>query len=115
MVGLAGADADRPLQRQYEDLAVADLSGPAPLAERGDRRLDEVVRDRDLEPGLVGQPHLHGGAAVRLDPFELPTMALHARHRYAAHLTAKQRFEHVVRLLWTNDPDNKLQEPFLPY
>ena len=40
-VGLAGADADRLLERHDEDLAVADLAGPRALAQRVDRRLDE--------------------------------------------------------------------------
>jgi hypothetical protein len=46
----------RPLERHDEDLAVADLAGPAAVAERLDRRLDELVGHRDLEAHLVGQP-----------------------------------------------------------
>jgi hypothetical protein len=32
VVGLTGADANRPLEREDEDLAVADLAGAAALA-----------------------------------------------------------------------------------
>ena len=71
-----------------EDLAVADLAGPGALAERLDRRLDERVGDGDLEADLLGEPHLHGRAAVGLDPVELTPVALDAAHRDAAHLGA---------------------------
>ena len=76
LVGLAGADADRALERDDEDLAVADLAGAAAGAERVDRRLDEVVGDRDLEPDLVGEADLDRGAAVGLDAVELAAVAL---------------------------------------
>ena len=74
----AGADADDPLERHDEDLAVADLAGPRALAERVDRRLDERVGDGDLEAHLLGEPHLHPRAAVGLDAVELAAVALHA-------------------------------------
>ncbi len=88
VVGLAGADADDPLQRHHEDLAVADLVGARPVAERVDRRLDELVRDGDLEADLLGESHLHGRPAVGLDPVELAAVPLDAAHRVAAHLGA---------------------------
>ena len=70
------------LERDDEDLAVADLAGPR--ARRRARRspaATNVVGDGDLEADLVGQPHLHGGAAVGLDALELTAVALHAAHR----------------------------------
>ena len=93
---------------EHEDLAVADLAGPAAVAERVDRRLDELVGHRDLEADLLRQPDPHRRAAVGLDPVELTAVALHAAHREAPHLGAVQGLEHLVRLLGTDDPDNEL-------
>ena len=76
-IGLARADADHLLERNDEDLAVADLPGLRALAEGVDGGLDERLRDRDLEADLLGQPHLHGRAAVGLDPVQLAAVALH--------------------------------------
>ena len=113
VVGLAGADAHRALEVDHEDLAVAHLAGAAAVAERVDRRLDEGVGDRDLEANLLGEAHLHGGAAVGLDPLELTAVPLDTTHRYPPHLGAIERLEDVVRLLGANDPDHQLQcSPF---
>ena len=106
-VGVAGADADRVLQRQDEDLAVADLAGAGALAKGVDGRLDELVGDGDLQPDLVGEPHLDGRAAVGLDPLELTPMSLHATHRDPAHVGAVERLEHIVRLLRPHDADHQ--------
>ena len=111
VVGLAGADADRPLQRHDEDLAVADLAGAPALAERVDRRLDERIGDGDLEADLVGEPDLHGRAAVGLDPVELTSVALDPAQRDPAHLGAVEGFQHVVRLLRTDDADHEFHSP----
>ncbi len=91
-----------------EDLAVADLAGLAALAERVDRRLDELLGDRDLEAHLLRQAHLHARAAIGLDALELAAVALHAAHREAAHLGAVEGLEHVVGLVRSDDPDDEL-------
>src|SRR5438874_2254173 len=64
---LAGADADAVLQRQDEDLAVADAAlgaGAAGLHDGVDRRLDEVLVNRDLQLHLAQQLHGQLVAAV---------------------------------------------------
>src|SRR5688500_7823616 len=81
VIGLAGADAHHAVERDDEDLAVADLPGPRTLAEGVDRRLDERVGDRDLEADLVRQAHLHGSPAIGLDAVELTSMPLDATER----------------------------------
>src|SRR6476659_4636809 len=83
VIGLARAYAHGALERDDEDLAVAHFAGARALAEGLDRRLDEVIRDGDLEAHLVREPHLDGGAPVRLDAVELPAVALDATERYA--------------------------------
>src|SRR4051795_7428852 len=71
VVDLAGAYADRAHERHHEDLAVAHLARTPALADRVDGRLHEVLRHGDLHAHLVGEAHLHGGAAVGLDALEL--------------------------------------------
>src|SRR5919112_719471 len=108
VVGLAAANPHDLLDVEHEDLAVADLAGPAAVAQRLDRRLDEVVGDRDLEPHLLRQPDADGRAAVGLDAVELTAVTLHAAHREPSDLGAVQRLEHLVGLLGTDDPDHQL-------
>jgi len=55
-VGIAGADANRLLERHDEDLAVADLAGAGALAERADGRIDELVGDGDLQRTFSERP-----------------------------------------------------------
>ena len=88
----------------------------AALAERVDRRLDEVVGDRDLEADLLRQAHLHRRPAVGLDPLQLAPVPLHAAHRDPAHLGAVERLQHVVGLLRPHDADHQLHcsPPCLP-
>src|SRR3954452_21452534 len=110
LVGLAGADPYGALQRDDEDLPVADLPGAAALAERLDRRVDEVVGDGDLKAHLLRQGHLHGRAAVRLDALELAAVPLHPADRNAPDLGAVEGFQGVVRPLGPDDADDELQE-----
>ena len=70
--------------------------------------LDELVGDGDLEADLLREPHLHGRAAVGLDPVELAAVSLDPAQRDAAHLGAVERLQHVVRLLRPHDPDHQL-------
>src|SRR5581483_2748170 len=107
-VGLGRADPHRPLERYDEDLPVADLTRPGPLTEGVDRRLDEGVRDRDLEPDLLREAHLHGCAAVGLDPVELTAVPLYPAHGEPAHLRPIEGLQHVVCRLRADDPDHQL-------
>src|SRR4051794_10626435 len=116
VVDLAGAYPHCAHERDHEDLAVAHLAGAGALAERVDGGFDEVLRDRDLDAHLVGEPHLHGRAAVGLDALELAPVALYAADRDAAHLRAVERLQHVVHLLRPDDSDHELHgaAPSLP-
>src|SRR5262245_46218795 len=71
----AGADADRVLERQDEDLAVADaagLPGPGRMDDRLDGRLDKRVVDGDLELQLRQQADLDLLPAIDLGVPLLP-------------------------------------------
>ena len=74
----------------------------------------ELVRHRDLEADLLGQPDPHGRAAVGLDAVELTAVTLHPAHREPSYLGAVEGFQHLVRLLGTDDPDNELHLKWLP-
>src|SRR4051812_2965886 len=110
LIGLACTYPHRPLDRDDEDLPVADLAGAGAVADRLNRRLHEVVRDADLEADLVGHLDLDGAATVGLDAVELTTVALNSAHRDSTDLGSIERLEHVVRALGTHDPDHKLHD-----
>src|SRR5918994_5127230 len=76
-VGLAGADANRPLERRDEDLAVADLAGSRGGRDRLHDAADEIGRDRDLDPHLGEEAHRVFGAAIDLGMALLATVTLH--------------------------------------
>src|ERR671918_147693 len=70
---LAGADANRLLHRQDEDLAVADLAGAGVLEDRLDDDALVLVLDHDLELQLGSHADGQGRAAVVLDQALLST------------------------------------------
>src|SRR4051794_39732012 len=77
---LASADADAVFQGKDEDLAVADASlrpGAARLHDRVDRRLDEILVDRDLQLDLAEQL---GGQLVTAVHLRLPLLPAEALH-----------------------------------
>src|SRR5688572_2381732 len=107
VVFLAAANSHDLLEVEHEDLAVADVAGPAAFAQRLDRRLDEVVGHGDLEADLLGQPDPYARAAVRLHTVELSSMTLHTAHREPTYFGAVERLQHLVRLLGADDPDHE--------
>src|SRR5882672_11390165 len=63
---LVGADADDILQREHEDLAVADLAGLGGAGDSGDHLGDDVVGHGDLDLHLGQEVHGVFAAAVDL-------------------------------------------------
>src|SRR5262245_60743132 len=91
----AGADADAVLERQDEDLAVADLAlvaGASGLDDRLDRRLDELVVDGDLQLHLAQQVDGVLVAAVDLGVALLAAEALDVADGQADDLDFVERF-----------------------
>src|SRR5580704_16789757 len=66
VVGLAGADADHPLDVGDKDLAVADLAGLGGLDDGLDHLIDEIAAHRDLDAGLGHEVDHVFRAAVEL-------------------------------------------------
>src|SRR6187551_2190029 len=73
---LAGADANRLLHRQHEDLAVADLARAGVPEDRLDDHVLVFVLDHHLELDLGPDVDRQGRAAVALDDAFLATRAL---------------------------------------
>src|SRR5689334_21065671 len=78
---LAGSDPDDLLDRQDEDLAVADPSGLCSLLDRFDYFRDLLVAHDDLELHLRQEIDDVLGAPVELGVALLAAEALHLRHR----------------------------------
>src|SRR6266545_7121661 len=105
----ARADADHLVERQDEDLPVADLpllAGPAALQDGVDGRLDELLVDGDLQLHLADQVHLVLVPAVDLGVSLLATDALDVADRQAEHLHLAQRLLHCLQPGWLDDGDD---------
>src|SRR3954468_24772178 len=107
---LAGADADAVLQRQDEDLAVADaaLGAGAPGLHDGvDRRLHEVLVDGDLQLDLAEEVHGQLVAAVDLGVPLLAAEALHVHDGQAEDLDLVERFLDRFQLRRLDDGEDE--------
>src|SRR5262245_37144411 len=106
---LAGADADHLVERQDEDLSVADLpllAGPAALQDGVDGRLDELLVDGDLQLHLADQVHLVLMPSVDLGVSLLAADALDVADRQAEHLHLAQRVLHGLQPGGLDDGDD---------
>src|SRR3954453_8277761 len=81
LAGLAGADANFVLDRQQEDLPVADRAGPRVPQYRVRDDVDRVVVDHALQPELRPQVDRELRAAVVLGDPLLPARALRLEDR----------------------------------
>src|SRR6476661_6305394 len=110
---LAGADAQRLLDRGDEDLAVADLAGVGRLLDRLDGALDLGVVDHDLDLHLGQEAHQVLGAAIDLGLALLATEALDLADGETRHADAGQRIAHLVELERLDDRRNQFHTAFL--
>src|SRR5258708_4698568 len=95
---LAGADAQRLLDRRDEDLAVTDLAGVGGLLDRLDGALDLGVVDHDLDLHLGQEAHQVLGAAIDLGLALLAAEALDLADGQARDAHAGQRIGPLVEL-----------------
>ena len=79
-VGFSGANANRLLQRQHEDLAIADLAGLGGVGNGLHRLIDLVGRYRYLDLELGQEADGLFGAAVDLGVALLAAVSLDFRH-----------------------------------
>src|SRR6202041_476380 len=80
-IGLAGADANRMVEVDDEDLAVADLPGFRGRGDGFDGLVDLVRGDSDLDLDLGQETHGVFGAAIDFRMALLPAVSLDFRHR----------------------------------
>src|SRR5688500_12747697 len=97
LVLLARADSIHLLNRQHENLAIANVAGARGRQDRLHRPLDERLRHRDLQPRFCCQFHFNRHATIRVHALELAAVPVHARDRDAAHVRIEQGFEHIVQ------------------
>jgi hypothetical protein len=108
---LARADADAVFERQYKDLAVADFAraaGPAPFNDRVDRRLDEMVVDRNHQLHLPQQIDRDLMAAINLSLPLLPAEALHVHDRQPNDFDFRKGRLHVFKLAGLDNRNDEL-------
>src|SRR6185437_6224658 len=75
-----------------------------------DRHIDEGFRYPNLQPNLLLQLHLDGGATVGLDPIGFPAVPHDAGDGESPHLGAIQRLEHLVESIRPDDGDDEFHE-----
>src|SRR5579863_9319448 len=80
--GLAGADPNHFLERNHEDLAVADLAGVRGALDCFRRLLDGIVRNDRLDLHLRQELDRVFGASIQLRMSLLTSEPLHFRHRH---------------------------------
>src|SRR6185437_2127493 len=112
--GLAGADAERLLDRRDEDLAVADLAGVGGLLDRLDGALDLAVVDHDLDLHLGQEAHQVLRAAIDLGLALLAAEALDLADGQAGDAHAGQRVTHLVELERLDDRRHQFHTPYPP-
>src|SRR5260221_4330702 len=95
---LAGADADRLVDRADEDLAVADAAGMRGVLDRLDGALDQRVLHDDLDLHLGQEIDDVFGAAIELGVALLPAEPLRLGDRDALDADLVQGFLHLVEL-----------------
>src|SRR5690606_19066095 len=76
-VDFAGADAHRLVDRNDEDLAVADLAGARGAGQRLDHLIGPVARHADFDAEFRQEAHRVLGAAIDFLVALLPAVALH--------------------------------------
>ena len=111
---LARPDPDRILNRQNEDLAVADFPGVRGFPDRLDHVLHGFVSDNDLQLALGDEVnYILGTPVLLLDP-PLDPAALHIKDRHCAKSCGVQRGFDLFKLLGPNHCLDHLHRIHLP-
>src|SRR3954449_5042743 len=111
-IGFAGADADRMVEAEDEDLAVADLSGLGSGGDGVDRLVDLIGRDRDFDLDLGQEAHRIFGAAVDFGVTLLPAVSLDFRHRETMNADGGQGITDFFELEWLDDRHNNFHRSY---
>src|SRR5882757_8673480 len=105
-IRLAGADTDRMVEVDDEDLAVADLSGFGRGRDGVDGLVDLVRGHSDLDLDLGQETHRVFSAAVDFRMAFLPAISLDFRHRETVNANGGQGVPDFFQLEWLDDRHN---------
>src|SRR5580692_411908 len=105
-IGLAGADTNRMVEVDDEDLAVADLSGFCRGRDRVDGLVDLIGGDRDLNLDLGQEAHRIFSAAIDFRVAFLTTVSLDFCHRQTVNADGGQGITDFFEFEWLDDRHN---------
>src|SRR5262249_16684298 len=111
VVGLAGADAHRVIEAEYENLSVTDLAGARARGDPLDLSVDLVGHHRELDLDLRHEVHRVLAAAVDLGVALLPAVALDLGDGQAVHADGGERIAHWIELEGLDDGDDGFHAP----
>src|SRR6201996_3249905 len=103
---LAGADTNRMVEVDDEDLAVADLSGLCRGRDGVDGLVDLVGGDRDLDLDLGQEAHRVFSTTVNFRMALLPPISFDFRHRETMNANGGQGIADFFELEWLDDRHN---------
>src|SRR5438105_56745 len=112
-IGLAGADANRMVEVDDEDLAVADLAGLGGRGDRVDGLVDLIGIDGDFDLDLGQEAHGVFGAAIDFRVAFLPAISLDFGHREPVNADGGQGITDFFELEWLDDRHNNFHG-FIP-
>src|SRR3954452_21104146 len=113
-IGLAGADANRMVEVDDEDFAVADLAGFGGSGDGVDGFLDLLGGDGDFDLDLGQEAHRVFGAAVDFRMAFLPAISLDFRDREAVNADSGQGVPDFFELEWLDDRHNDFHGSLSP-
>src|ERR1700760_939455 len=114
-IGLAGADTNRMVEVDDEDLAVADLSGFCRGRDGVDGLVDLVRGDSDLDLDLGQETHRVFSTAVNFRMALLPAISLDFRHRETVNADGGQGVTDFFELEWLDDRHNNFHGSYPRY
>src|SRR3954452_15900977 len=105
-IGLAGADANRMVEVDDEDFAVADLSGLCGRSDRIDGLVDLVRIDGNFDLDLGQEAHGVFGAAIDFRMAFLSAVSLHFCNRQTVNADGGQGVTDFFEFEWLDDRHN---------
>src|SRR6202051_4719293 len=105
-ISLAGADANRMVEVDDEDLAASDLSRLCRGRDGVDGLVDLVGGDRDLDLDLGQEAHRVFSTTVNFRMALLPAIPLDFRHRETVNANGGQGVTDFFELEWLDDRHN---------
>src|SRR6516225_5651804 len=107
-VGFAGANADRVVDAEDKDLAVADMPGLRGRDDGLDGAFEHLARHRHLDLDLGQEGHRIFGAAIELRVALLAPISLHFGSRHSLHADRVESIADIFELEGFDDGDDDL-------